>query len=376
MTGIASSALAPRSVIGKTVNGGRERALNRAFLRQNTLANSAAKAGILFGCAIGRDFFGDPDYVEIVSRECSLLCANLMSTSVTRRFRNGFDFALADQQVAFANDHGLSISGGYLVVHGDEPGWITPDTDRATALTELQAVVTTPIKRFAGQLDHWIVVNEALTSSGLRPCTWLSAVGGDPDSGTDYISEAFVAARASDPAAVLVLNDYGLEGNLPEMERKRNNMLALLKQLKRNNVPVDALGIQAHLLHDRGRIDERVFRSFLDAVHDLGLKLVVTELDVVDTVATLPPDLDARDSAVAQTISDFLGIMLASPGVNAITCWGLSDNHSWYNNQCSTPTRLRRYDGLPSRGTLLDAYLRRKQAYFAVRAALEGRGTP
>jgi endo-1,4-beta-xylanase len=163
---------------------------------------------------------------------------------------------------------------------------------------------------------------------------------------------------------VLVINENNLESE--GVDQKREVMLKLLTSLVRAGVPIDALGIQGHLPTDR-RVDAAALDRFLTSVHDLGLKIVVTELDVSDV--RLSSDRGSRDSAVAQTLTDFLTVVLHHPGLASVSVWGLSDKYSWYNNS-KTPASLRREDGLPSRGALLDNDLRRKPSYFAVQAAL------
>jgi endo-1,4-beta-xylanase len=372
IAGLGACALLPPTGATNS-NVSREDAMRNALRTPGTLAFYAAKQNLLFGTMIGRGFFAESDYADTVLRECSLIYASLASTGATRRSPGGFDFSLSDEQVNFAMENHLAVAGGYLIVHDGVPQWITPITSRERALAELQLDVSTPMKHYRDQFDHWIVVNEALGIPGrnppysLRDCTWLSTIGGDVDSGTDYISEAFRAARNADKNAVLVINDNGLEGDLPAFDRKRACMLALLKTLKRNKVPVDALGLQAHLLQINSGINPTLLNKFLTDVHDLGFKILITELDVVD--AELPPDMDSRDAIVAESLRRFLTAVLSHPGVTTINAWGLSDNNSWYN-QASTPTALRRRDGLESRGTPFDHELRKKAAYFSIRDAL------
>ena len=54
----------------------------------------------------------------------------------------------------------------------------------------------------------WDVVNEPLEEDGsaLRPSLWASMLGAE-----GYMVRAFQAARAADPRALLILNEYGLE---------------------------------------------------------------------------------------------------------------------------------------------------------------------
>jgi endo-1,4-beta-xylanase len=106
-----------------------------------------------------------------------------------------------------------------------------------------------------------------------------------------------------------------------------------------------------------------VFTQFLDDVAALGLKVFITELDVIDW--RLPADIPARDQAMAVAMQEFLGVVLAHPAVAMINTWGLSDRYNWIQE-----SGLRRKDGRRSRAQLFDDDLAPKPVYQAVADAL------
>jgi endo-1,4-beta-xylanase len=265
--------------------------------------------------------------------------------------------------MSFAVSHKLAFRGHALVWYATVPEWAkTTLTSPAQARAELLLEVTEPCRHFRGRMDSWDVVNEVVdpkSPNGLRASFWLQMIG------PDYIPLAFTAARQADPSAILVLNENHLEYDIPSNEQKREAVLDLLRALRRDNVPVDALGIEAHLaVSDKFPFNPSVFDGFLSQVHELGLKILITEMDVNDDA--LPADIPARDSAVAKAYGDFLGVVLRHPGVVTVTVWGLSDRHTWIS------TFGPRADGVPVRPTLLDSNLARKPAYFAVQTAFNG----
>src|SRR5262249_40313861 len=103
--------------------------------------------------------------------------------------------------------------------------------------------------------------------------------------------------------------------------------LKWLRDLKRRNVPIDAIGIESHLTADGSPVAGENFKRFLKQVADLGLKLLITEMDVADD--PLPKDVAARDRAVAQVYYDYLHAVLKQRNVVAVLTWGLSNGTTW-----------------------------------------------
>ena len=360
----ASSALVPGESFAQSATVDRKTAISSALLRKDTLAQSAARLGILFGTAAEPNVLADDDaYAQTVARECSILVPeNSLKPTTTRAKADGFDFSRADRLLAFATSHGMAFRGHTLVWYAGVPSWQkTAVTSFEKAQAELTLDIDEPCGHFRGRIDSWDVVNEALkigSPNALRDSLWLQTLG------PDYIADAFTAAHQADPNALLVYNDYGIESDLPYQQQKRSAVLGLLKNLKRHNVPIDALGIQAHLSDPTALpFNPVVFDRFLSDVQDLGLKILITELDVTDK--NLPADIGTRDSIVAHVMSDFLKVVLRQPGVITLNVWGLSDRHTWITHLAP------RTDGLPVRSTLFDQNMNKKAAYWAVKAALD-----
>ncbi len=156
------------------------------------------------------------------------------------------------------------------------PDWFGSVAGPGNASSLLAAHIETVCGHYAGRLQAWDVVNEVVdppAPGGLRDTPWLRFLG------PGYIAAAFHAARAADPAAVLFLNDYGLEPDSPSTDAKRLAMLALLRRLLDADAPVQGLGLQAHLVAGN-RFDS--LAGFLGQVGALGLRVAVSELDVSD----------------------------------------------------------------------------------------------
>ena len=164
---------------------------------------------------------------------------------------------------------------------------------------------------------------------------------------------------------MLVYNDYGLEYDTPDQEQKRTAVLKFLEDQKSKGTPIHALGIQSHLDHlekTEKKFSAKKFREFLKNVADLGLKIMLTELDVNDT--KLPGDINLRDRYVAAAYEDYLSVVLDEPAVIAVITFGLSDRYTWL-------TEFPREDGQPVRPLPLDAQMKRKLAWQAMARAID-----
>jgi endo-1,4-beta-xylanase len=163
--------------------------------------------------------------------------------------------------------------------------------------------------------------------------------------GPSYIDLAFRTAREADPTALLTYNDYGIEYDGDDEGKKRTAVLALLRRMKADKVPLDALGIQSHLHAISKDGFGRGVRELIDGANALGLQVFITELDVNDD-AVATADVAERDKIVASVYHSYLTEALDGPEVKAVLSWGASDKNSWLNHgikfRKQHPERLQR----------------------------------
>jgi endo-1,4-beta-xylanase len=241
-----------------------------------------------------------------------------------------YDFTAADRYVAFGERNGMFVVGHNLVWHNQTPRWVFEDSagrpvSRDTLLARLSDHIQTVVGRYRGRIKGWDVVNEALDDDGtLRRTPWLTILG------DDYVATAFRLAHAADPDAELYYNDYELERPL-----KRRGAVALIRGLRQEGVPIAAVGLQNHDRLDWPSPAEE--DSTIDAFASLGVRVMITELDV----DVLPrsgnpfPDVlpDSLQQALARRYAELFGSYLRHPGiVTRVTFWGVTDRGSWLNN--------------------------------------------
>jgi endo-1,4-beta-xylanase len=287
------------------------------------LAARAAKRGVLYGAATANYELAQADFAQAFLREADLLVAEYeMKRDALEPVRGRHDFSAADALAAFAQRHGLKLRGHTLCWYTSLPSWLDASAFATRDETLLTGYIAAIAGRYRGRIHSWDVVNEALLpgdgrSDGLRNSPWLTAFG------PSYIDIAYHAARAADPHALLVYNDWGFEAGGADNDRFRHVTLDFLEASLKRGVPIDALGLQGHLGAFGTPVDQKKLAVFLDRVKAMGLKILVTEHDVDDSGG--PSDIAARDRAVADASRRFLDVVLANSATEAVLTWGLSD---------------------------------------------------
>ena len=322
---------------------------------KSSLKKRAAAKGLIYGAfpQASRDEFDlNQKWKATFLRECSLVVAACYWVD-TQKSMDTFDFSEPDYLTQFAATNQMLVRGHPLVWHLALPKWIDETLNHQNAEQTLTNHVQTLVKRYAGKMHSWDVVNEAIEvkdgrSDRLRNTPWLEFLG------ADYINLAFHTAARADPKALLVYNEQNLEYD----EAHQVAVLQLLKRLKAQGTPVHALGIQSHLRGHRDDFNPQRFKKFLKHVAKLGFKILVTELDVIDQELPLDP-LD-RDRRIASTYEQYLNAVLSEKAVIAVVNWGLSDRYTWLNKYLPRPDRS------PSRPLPFDRDFQPKLAFNAM----------
>jgi endo-1,4-beta-xylanase len=320
-----------------------------------TLKSKASAKGILYGSAASSRLLQDQAYQQIFADQCAILTpeAELKWNGVHQR-PDQYNFGPADALLSWCQSHGLKMRGHTLAFWQSISPWVTQTANASNAKDILTQHIQNVVGHYAGKLQSWDVVNEAIAPDdhnpgNIRNSLWQQTIG------PDYIPLAFNVAHQADPSAMLVYNDFGVEYDFPGMDVRRNAMLDLLHKLKSQNVPVHAFGLQAHLYGNAvKKMNTNALTSFLKTVSDMGLKILVTELDVQDK--GLPADPNARDQALAQSYGMFLNAVLQNPNVIVVETWGLSDKYTWLKQHAP------RDDGQDVRTLPFDANMQSKSA--------------
>jgi endo-1,4-beta-xylanase len=329
------------------------------------LRELAATKGLHFGTAVSERQLKRPEFVSLLTEQCSILVAeNQMKWRATQPEQDRYDFTTADFFMDFAESYRIPARGHNLCWHEHNPEWLEAAATPETAVSLLRSHIQTVAGRYKGRIHSWDVVNEAIrpdhhNHNGMVNSVWLKTIG------EDYVEIAFRAAAEADPSALLTYNDFDIETDAPEQERKREAILAMLHRFHNKHVPIHAVGVQAHLRPKGEALSWNGLNRFLKEVKKLKLQVYVTELDVDDQ--EFPAEIAERDRLVAETYRSFLENILRQKSAKAVLTWCLSDRDSWL--QGFRP----RKDGLPQRPLPFDADLNPKPAFFALRETISAR---
>jgi endo-1,4-beta-xylanase len=338
--------------------------------RSTPLWRTALQRGLVYGSSTATWQISDADYAKLYAREAAILFTedDLLWYRLRPTPTSGLDFRFGDRIIGFARDHGMLVFGAHLAWdEGFGNGWTQSDLfglDPRKARGLLFGTMRAVVERYRGRVAAWSTVNEAIDTSGLRPdVPWFQTIG------PSYVGESFHVAHEADRHALLVLNEFGFEtdgeNQTGSAAQKRAATLKVLDQLLHQKAPVHALGVQAHLQGGffDSFFDAKPYQRFLREVSDRGLKILITELDVLDD--DMPADPCQRDKQVADVYRRYLDAALVETDIAALMTFGLSDRFTWLQED------FPRDDGARRRPLPFDTKLEPKPALVALERGLE-----
>ena len=272
----------------------------------------------------------------------SITPENVMKCEIIQPGWSEYHFGPADQFVAYGKKHGMFIVGHTLIWHSQLSPFVKNIHSSDSLLMFMTNHINTVAGRYAGKINSWDVVNEALNEDGsLRNSIFLEKLG------EDYIRKAFELAAKAAPDAELYYNDYNIE-----QPKKRAGVIALVKKLRAGGTRIDGIGIQGHW-SIKGLSLTDIENSILE-YSALGLKVSFTELDLT----CLPNPWDLTGAEVSQNYANspymnpyphglpdsvqdkltkayvdlFKLFLKHKDKIERVTFWGVSDGQSWLNN--------------------------------------------
>ena len=315
---------------------------------QSRSLKDAVGSRFKIGVGVGNQVFDNPLDSGLLLRHFEILTPeNCMKPQYLQPREGTWNFAPTDRFAEFVRSNQLEMVGHCLVWAKDDrtAAWMMEHDGQPVTKEQLfsriENHIQTVVSRYADVVTMWDVVNEALSDGdeGLLRDSVYSRT-----SDIEFVVKAFETARKHAPDALLIYNDYN--GHKPG---KREKLLDFLRQLKSANVPVDAYGMQGHF--ELGDESLQQLRETFDELRKLGLKVVVSELDIDvvrrgrwwaeggkfrEELQQYDPFLDGMPADIDQQLADqYLALFQLFDQyqdiIVRVSFWNLHDGNSWLN---------------------------------------------
>lgn len=240
-------------------------------------------------------------------------------------------------------ERGVALKGHPLLWHTVTAPWL-----RDLPTREVEQVQRERIRRdvadFAGLIDTWDAINEAVImpvfdkdDNGItRLCRDIGRIA--------TVRLAFDEARATNPRATLLLNDFDMSTAYE----------CLIEGVLEAGIEIDVLGLQSHM--HQGYWGEEKTLAVLERFSRYGLPIHFTETTLLSG-HLMPPEIeDLNDYRIpdwpstpegegrqADEVVRHYRTLASHPAVQAVTYWGLSDDGAWLG----APGGFVRADGTP-----------------------------
>ncbi len=240
----------------------------------------------------------------------------------------------------FLDGHGVALKGHPLCWHTVSAKWLMPKTDEEVLANQLHR-----IRREASASKEYIHMWDVINEVGIMPVfdheenaiTRLCAKMGR----VELVKALFDQARAMDPNATLLLNDFNTS----------DKYKALITDCLAAGVDIDVIGIQSH--QHQGFWGMEKLQEVLERFEGFGKPIHFTENTFVSGDLMPPHIVDLNDWQVPEwpttpegedrQARDFLSMidgLFAHPQVEAFTNWDFCDG-AWLG----APAGLVRLDG-------------------------------
>ena len=240
----------------------------------------------------------------------------------------------------FLDEHGIAMKGHPLCWHTVAAKWLMPKSDEEVLENQLFRI-RREVSAFKEYIHMWDVINEVVImpiftaeeNAITRLCAKMGRV--------QLVKAVFDMARATDPNATLLLNDFNTSEKYKE----------LIADCLEAGVPMDVIGIQSH--QHQGFWGEEKLQEVLARFETFGKPIHFTENTFVSGDLMPPHIVDLNDWQVPEwpttpegedrQARDFLSMvdtLFAHPQVEAFTNWDFADG-AWLG----APAGLVRLDG-------------------------------
>jgi endo-1,4-beta-xylanase len=225
--------------------------------------------------------------------------------SVQGSVTSAFNWGTLDSVYKYAESNGILFKQHVFVWGAQQPSG-----------TPTLAQVETWIKSFCQRFPNTKIIDVVNEPPPHTTPNYTSNLGAGEGGKWPWITKAFKLARQHCPNAILLLNDY----NNLEYGDQEQHFIDIVKDIKANGAPIDAVGCQAHGL--RG-VSSATLKTNLNTMSTgTGLPIYITEYDIGE----------ADDGAQLTNFKNHMTVFWESTNIKGITVWGWIDGKTWVKN--------------------------------------------
>ena len=277
----------------------------------------------LFGCAAlsltkHSDALKEAEYQKRFS-ELFNFATVLTYWQDTEPERGVFKYDLLTAQARRLKTMGIRVKGHPLILAGACPSWAPKDPDETRQL--IHSRIADLVHRFEHEIDVWDVVGDVTTAAGAQNGigAWARKAGSVP-----LTAEALIWARAANPAALLLYNDYKLD----------SDYLNLIGGLQRASAPPDVLGLEAHMIGSEWSL-QKVWDT-AESFARLKRPLHFSEITVLSDDPSADhsrswPSTPEGERRQADYVEKLYMLLFSHPAVEGIGWWNFVDG-DWDRN--------------------------------------------
>lgn len=312
-----------------------------------TLRSLSEKKNLQMGVYLDWQWFSQPNWRGLAAKEFNTaVIADGLQWNSAEPQKGQFNFAVVDEQVAFAQANQMNMLGNALLL-GQEPyipKWLAKGGYSKEQLEGfLRNYIVNLMSRYKGVIQTYIVVEDAPLPEYMPYDVFYQKFG------YDYIDLAFQIARETDPTATLV---YAADKNETANSPASALTHQIVERLKSKGL-IDGVGFAMHL--DASTPPDKA--AVVAEMQSYGLPIYVTQFDV--DLGNLVVGKEERYAKQAQVYGDMLSACTESGVCKSFNVWALGDKFSW----------LMRYSALADPAPF-DNGLNPKPAYFTLMDAL------
>lgn len=234
-------------------------------------------------------------------------------SSVQGSSRDSYSWGGADNCSNYAKNHNFPFKFHCLLWGAQYPNWIN-NLNYYERFLAIKNWMDATQKRYP-KVEMIDVVNEAVQGHQANTPTWYEPLGGQGETGFDWIVKAFDMAYERFPETILIYNDFNT------FQWNTQQFIDLVTKLRDAGAPIDAYGCQSHDLFNCSATTLK--NSMNNIQNSLKMPMYITEYDI----GTIDDAAQLRDYKAQ------IPLLWEADYCAGVTLWGFNYGDTWTSDE-------------------------------------------